>query len=90
MTLATVPTLAEIAAHPERIVSLSGPVAAALGAAFAALATSCATRGTEHPGAERGPAPGDRGPRGSRGAHRREAEHLAPPRQASALCRAPR
>lgn len=38
------PTLAEIAAEPSKIARLSGPVAAAVGAAFAGLATSCALR----------------------------------------------
>ena len=42
--LATVPTLAEIASDPSKIAQLSGPVAAALGAAFSGLATSCALR----------------------------------------------
>lgn len=38
------PTLAEIAADPAKIARLSGRVAAAVGAAFAGLATSCAMR----------------------------------------------
>ncbi len=41
---ASLPTLAEIAADPTRIARLSGPVAAAFGAAFSGLATSCALR----------------------------------------------
>lgn len=40
----SIPTLAEIAADPARISRLSGPVAAAFGAAFSGLATSCALR----------------------------------------------
>lgn len=38
------PTLAEVAADPAKIARLPGAVAAALGAAFAGLATSCALR----------------------------------------------
>lgn len=39
------PTVAEIAADPSKIAArLPGPVAAALGAVFASLATSCALR----------------------------------------------
>lgn len=43
-TPALMPTLAEIAADPARIARLPGRVAAALGAAFSGLATSCALR----------------------------------------------
>lgn len=42
--LVPMPTLAEIAADPARITRLPGPIAAAFGAAFSGLATSCALR----------------------------------------------
>jgi predicted DNA-binding transcriptional regulator AlpA len=44
-----VPSLAEIAADSSKIESLDGPLAAALGAAFSGLATSCALRAVVAP-----------------------------------------